>query len=305
VRRRRWSAYLLVVAVLAAGCERSAPHGQTIRIATGSPTAVYYAIGRAYARILTTELPGTTAETLVTAASAANVSLLRDGGAEIGFTQGDVLNGLPQTPPISAIARIYDDHLQLVVAAHGPIRRLEDLRGHPVSVGAPGSGTEITAGRLLATAGLTGAVTESRLGLDDSAAALAAGHIDAFFFSGGLPVAAVVQLSSRISLRLVDLGEWVGPLRKRYGDVYVARDVPRSVYGLPVVTTVAVPNYLIVRTDMPPDLVYDLTRLLIEGREQLGRAHPAAEQLNARSAIATAPLPLHPGAAAYYRDAKR
>ncbi|MFC4109002.1 TAXI family TRAP transporter solute-binding subunit [Micromonospora zhanjiangensis] len=302
--RRRWSACLLLVAVLVAGCEQPVPPGRTVRIATGSPTAVYYAIGNAYARILSAELPGTSAEALVTAASAANVALVRDGGAEVGFTQADILNGLPQSSSISAMARVYDDHLHLVVAARGRIQRLADLRGRAVSVGAPGSGTEVTTGRLLATAGLTGALTESRLGLDDSAAELAAGHIDAFFFSGGLPVAAVNQLSRRTPIRLIDLGEWVGPLRKRYGDVYVARDVPRSVYGLPVITTVAVPNYLIVRNDLPRGLVYDLTRLLIEKRDQLGRAHPAAEQLNARSAITTAPLPLHPGAIAYYRDAK-
>ncbi|GAB3807777.1 TAXI family TRAP transporter solute-binding subunit [Micromonospora zhanjiangensis] len=290
--------------MLVAGCEQPVPPGRTVRIATGSPTAVYYAIGNAYARILSAELPGTSAEALVTAASAANVALVRDGGAEVGFTQADILNGLPQSSSISAMARVYDDHLHLVVAARGRIQRLADLRGRAVSVGAPGSGTEVTTGRLLATAGLTGALTESRLGLDDSAAELAAGHIDAFFFSGGLPVAAVNQLSRRTPIRLIDLGEWVGPLRKRYGDVYVARDVPRSVYGLPVITTVAVPNYLIVRNDLPRGLVYDLTRLLIEKRDQLGRAHPAAEQLNARSAITTAPLPLHPGAIAYYRDAK-
>ena len=58
-------------------------------------------------------------------------------------------------------------------------------------------------------------------------------------------------MASRISLRMVDLGEWVGPLRERYGEVYVARDIPRSVYGVPVVTTMAVPNYLIVRADLP------------------------------------------------------
>jgi TRAP transporter TAXI family solute receptor len=294
----------MVVVLLGTGCQRADPQPRRVRIATGSATAVYYAIGRAYASILAARLPGTDPEVLVTPASAANVSLVRAGGAEIGFTQADILTSLAQQPPIAAIARVYDDHLHLVTNAAGPVRRLEDLRGRRVSVGALGSGTEITTERLFTAAGLAGAVTESRLSLEESTAALAAGRIDAFFFSGGLPVAAVGTLAGGTPVRLVDLGAWVEPLRRMYGDVYVSRDIPRSVYGLPVVTTVAVPNYLIVRADLPRDLVYQLTRALIEGREQLGRAHPAAEQLNARSAIATAPLGLHPGAADYYRDTK-
>jgi TRAP-type uncharacterized transport system substrate-binding protein len=55
---------------------------------------------------------------------------------------------------------------------------------------------------------------------------------------------------------------------------------------------------------MDEDLAFDLTRLLLERREALAAAHPAAERLDIRSAIATLPVPLHPGAARYYRSIK-
>jgi len=97
---------------------------------------------------------------------------------------------------------------------------------------------------------------------------------------------------------------WAGDLRRVYSDVYVVRDIPMSVYRTPAVATVAVPNLLAVATSMADDLAYDLTRLLMERRDQLAAAHPAAEGLDIRSAIATLPVPLHPGAARYYRSVK-
>ncbi|WP_425413029.1 TAXI family TRAP transporter solute-binding subunit [Micromonospora citrea] len=297
---------LLVTLPGIAGCRDSPEAPVPIRIATGSPTAVYHAFGRSLADILNREMPNVQASVVVTAASAENVRLVGSGEAELGFTQADVLPAAPAAhPSVVAVARVYDDLLHLVTTAGGPVRTLADLRGRRVSVGAPGSGTEITASRLLEVAHLgDGRVRRERLGLDDSVAALRAGTIDAFFFSGGLPVSAVKQLAGDSATRIVDLGEWTDPLRGSNPEVYVSRDIPRSVYGTDPVTTVANPNFLIVRADLPESLVREVTRLLMERRQELAAAHPAAGRMSPRSAIATAPLPLHPGAADWYRAAK-
>nr|WP_205808327.1 TAXI family TRAP transporter solute-binding subunit [Micromonospora sp. HNM0581] len=313
VRARRWrgARVTLALAVLLAlpslgGCRDDPGAPVVIRIATGSPTAVYHAFGESLAAILNRELPRVRAEVLVTAASAENVQLLNAGEAELGFTQADVLQADPgPDPPVVAVARVYDDLLHLVTTAGSPVRTLTDLRGRRVSVGAAGSGTKITVDRLLAAAGLDGTqVRQEHLGLDDSVAALRAGRIDAFFFSGGLPVRAVAQFAEDTRTRIVDLGEWTAPLRRGNPEVYVPRDIPRSVYGVDPVTTVANPNYLVVRADLPASLVREVTRLLMERRSELAAAHPAAGRMSPRSAIATSPLPLHPGAVAYYRSSK-
>lgn len=296
---------LLLVSGLA-GCRDEPAEPTRIRIATGSPTAVYHAFGQSLAAVLNRELPGVRAEVVVTAASAQNVRLVGSGAAELGFTQADVLPPRePEHPSVLAVARVYDDLLHLVTRAGGPIRTLADLRGHRVSVGADGSGTEITATRLLEVAQLDGdRIRQEHLGLDDSMTALREGRIDAFFFSGGLPVRGVADLAERTSLRIVDLGEWTEALRRGYGQVYVTRDIPRSMYQAEPVSTVANPNYLIVRADLPAALVRDVTRLLMERRAELAAAHPAAGRMSPRSAIVTTPLPLHPGAAQWYRAAK-
>ncbi|WP_442934495.1 TAXI family TRAP transporter solute-binding subunit [Micromonospora sp. CPCC 205546] len=297
---------LLVASPGLAGCQDAPDPPVRIRIATGSPTAVYHAFGQSLAAVLNRELPDVRASVVVTAASAENVRLVGAGEAELGFTQADVLPAAPAAhPSVVAVARVYDDLLHLVTTAGGPVRTLADLRGRRVSVGAPGSGTEITAVRVLEVARLGGdRVRQERLGLDDSVAALRAGTIDAFFFSGGLPVRAVKQLTDGSATRIVDLGEWTGPLRESNPEVYVSRDIPRSVYGTDPVTTVANPNFLIVRADLPAPLIREVTRLLMERRQELAAAHPAAGRMSPRSAIATAPLPLHPGAADWYRAAK-
>lgn len=288
------------------GCQHGPPPAMQIRIATGSPAAVYYAFGQSLATILNRELPNVEAEVLVTAASAENIQLVGAGEAELGFTQADALPTGPTPPPtVAAVARVYDDLLHLVTTPTSGVRTLADLRGRRVSVGAPGSGTEITTSRLLDVAQLDGdEVRRERLGLDDSVEALRAGHIDAFFFSGGLPVGAVATLAAQQHVQLVGLGAWSTPLRAQHPGFYVSRDIPRSVYGVDPVTTVANPNYLIVRADLPEGLVRELTRLLMERREELASAHPAAGQMSPRSAINTTPLPLHPGAVAWYNAVK-
>ncbi|MFC0099893.1 TAXI family TRAP transporter solute-binding subunit [Micromonospora marina] len=305
----RTAAPLVLVLLLVAGlsgCRDEPSEPTRIRIATGSPTAVYHAFGQSLAALLNREVQGVRAEVVVTAASAQNVRLVGAGEAELGFTQADVLPlREPEHPSVLAVARVYDDLLHLVTRAGGPIRTLGDLRGQRVSVGADGSGTEITATRLLAVAQLGGdRVRQEHLGLDESVAALWEGRIDAFFFSGGLPVRGVAELARRTSLRIVDLGDWTEPLRRAYGQVYVTRDVPRSVYRADPVSTVANPNYLIVRADLPAALVREVTRLLMDRRQELAAAHPAAGRMSPRSAIVTTPLPLHPGAAQWYRAAK-
>jgi TRAP transporter TAXI family solute receptor len=294
-------ALLLVVT----GCTDGTAEKRRVRIATGSPTAVYYAIGTAMGGIIERELPGTDATVLATAASAENMELVSRGAAEIGFAQADVLvPGGEPAASLVALARVYDDLLHLVVRSDSTIDDLTDLNDRRVSVGARGSGTTVTVGRLLSVAGMSNAVQRRELSLDDSILAMERGEIDAFFFSGGLPVSGIKQLRTEVGIRIVDLSDWAGELRDAYGDVYVVRDVPTSAYSLPPVATVGVPNLLVVSATMPEDLAYDLTRLLMERRGELAAAHPAAERLELRAAISTLPVPLHPGAARYYRSVK-
>lgn len=286
-----------------------------LRVVTGPLGGVYHAYGTGLAEAVRRELPRLDPMVSATAASVQNLRLVGAGEAEVGFALADsaadaVLGrgSFDRPLPVVALARLYDNYLQLVVRADGPVHTIADLRGRRVDLGAAGSGTEVTAARVLAVAGLdpTRDLRQRRLGLDDAVPELAAGWIDAFFWSGGLPTAAVSRLARAVPLRLVPLDGTVRALRERFGDFYVETAVPAAAYGLAdAVGTVGVPNYLMVGTAMPAATAYRLTCLLFERRPELVAAHPEARRLNLRSAIATYPVPLHPGAQRCYRELSR
>ncbi|HCT80346.1 MAG TPA: transporter [Micromonosporaceae bacterium] len=306
----------LAVAGAAAVALRDPPPGLSrLVIATGGVGGVYFNYGQGIANAARAAYPDATAITVrETAASVANLGLIAEGQADVGFTLADsaALAVRGEAPfvgpqPITALARLYDNYTQLVVRAQSPVAELEDLKGKPVSTGAPDSGTELVAARLLGLVGLQPDrdVTRHRLDLAESVRALEDGRIAAFFFSGGLPTAAIADLARRTPIRLVNLGRFVTAMRAKYGEFYSELPVPAFVYGLVAdVATVGVPNYLVVSSRMPEAEAYALTRLLFEAKATLVAAHPEARRLNRRAAISTYPVPLHPGAARYYREVK-
>src|SRR5262249_46848021 len=124
--------------------------------------------------------------------------------------------------PVSAVARLYDDYIHLVVRADSPVQELAQLRGLRVSVGPPGSGTALIADRILDASGLDPQhdIVRKGLSINDSITALAERTIDAFFWSGGLPTSGVSELASSTALRLIDLGEAAPKLRQERGASY-------------------------------------------------------------------------------------
>ncbi|GAA0913789.1 TAXI family TRAP transporter solute-binding subunit [Virgisporangium ochraceum] len=307
MRAARTAICLALLAVLA-GCPSSAddvPAGQ-FRIATGSPGGVYFLYGGAIADSVRKRLPDLTPSVMETAASAENLRLVEEGKAEIGFAQADTSAEFAGDGRVVALVRLYDDYLHLVVRTDSGITSLTGLRGKRVSIGAKESGTIGTTRRLLGTEQIDPAkdIQPFELGLDDSAAALQANRIDAFFFSGGLPVGRVAELAERGGITMVSIGQYAADLRARFGQYYTEHTVPASTYGLQTVTTVGIPNYLVVSKDLPEQTAYEVTRLLFEDQATLLRAHPVAARLNSRSAIYTHPLALHPGARRYFRQIK-
>jgi TRAP transporter TAXI family solute receptor len=300
---------LLAVAAGVAGCpsnDEGVPAGE-LRIATGSPGGVYFTYGRGIADAVRRRIPELRPSVLETAASAQNIRLVTSGEAEIGFAQADTAAELAGGGArVVALARLYDDYLHLVVRKDSAINKIADLNGKRVSIGARESGTIGTTQRLLRVAGIDPdtAIQPHLLSLDESAGALAAGTIDAFFFSGGLPVARVRDLAARLPLRLIPIGQYASALRASFGQYYAEHTVPESTYGLPPVSTIGIPNYLVVSPDMPESAGYALTRLLFGEQAELAKAHPVAARLNPREAIYTHPLALHPGAVRYFREIK-
>jgi TRAP transporter TAXI family solute receptor len=296
--------------IWAARRERS-PALERLVVAVGPPGQVHDLVGRAYADAARRRWAVAT-EVLATAGGVENLRLVAEGRADIGFAAVDVVENATQGDapftsalPIVALARLYDDYVQIVVPAGSPIRTVRDLRGRRVATGAADSGTDIVSNRILAAAGISADVTRRRLSAADAVAALRAGTVDAFVVSGGLPTPLVVDLAADVAIRVLPMAQEVADLEDQHGEYYLARSIPPGVYGLrDEVTTLGIPTVIAVRRSMPDDVAYRLTELLFAERPHLVAAHEEARRLDPRSARATYPADLHPGAARYYRTAK-
>lgn len=311
-RRRLLAGAGVAGAAALAGCtDRTGPLPRLV-VATGENGGVYRPLGQALA---TAARPAWRATALRTAGSVDNLRRLRDGRATVAFTAVDVaadaleaLGPFRAKFPVRALAGLYFDYVHLVVPSHSDVQTLHSLAGRSVSTGAPGSGTEVVATRLLAAAGITAVgFDRHRLTVTESAAALRAGTIDAFFFSGGIPVPAIAKLvyANEPPVKLADLSGYVNTLQSQYGEVYGSGYITTSTYGTPSVSTVSVPNVLAVPEHTPEDTAYRLTSLLFGAKSQLARAHPEGRQVDPRLALATFPVPMHPGAERYYRTLKQ
>jgi uncharacterized protein len=291
----------------------AAPTARRLSIATGGTGGVYYILGGAMARVLSRDLPGLQATAEVTSASVENLHFVADGSADLGFSLADSAHDaaqgrgkFPEALPVVALASLYDNVTHVVSREEAGLAAVADLRGRRVSTGSPNSGTELIAERVLSAAGLEAGrdLKRERLGVAESAAALKDGRIDAFFWSGGLPTAAVLELAATpgTRLRLISDAALVPPLVAAHGPLYAVTTIPDNLYPhTRGVQASAVRTLLVARRDLPEDLAYAITRLLFDKKEELAAAHPMARQLDPRAA-ARAPIPVHPGAARYYRE---
>ncbi|MEN5073826.1 TAXI family TRAP transporter solute-binding subunit [Isoptericola cucumis] len=280
-------------------------------VTTGGTSGIYHGYGVAVGDVLSQEqVP---VDVLDSGGSVENLQRVADGTAQLGFSAADAVadavagrGAFDEPLPLCALARVYDDFVHLVVREDSPVRTIEDLAGRTVSLGAPRSGTALIAHRLLDAAGVEQDDLDGRsLGLAESIDALRSGDVDAFFWSGGLRTPGIDRLAESAPVRLVPLGEIVEDVRARHGSGYRHGVVPQGMYGsTEEVATLAVPNFLVVRADMPDPVARMLVTTLFDARSQVARTVPAAAHLDRARAIFTEPLDLHPGAMEYYRETK-
>jgi TRAP transporter TAXI family solute receptor len=314
MRRRELGSLALASLLAAAGCHETTPVPRSgLILVTGSVGGVYDELGTALAAVAGTRF-GLPIRAVRTAASVRNLDLLGDRVADLGFTTVDcaalaMAAELPFTAPVpvSALAAVYEDYLQLVVRKDSRFRRISDLAGHRVSTGEAGSGTAIAARRALSAAGIGARVATVGVPVSVAVRSLAERRLEAFFFSAGIPTPAITELlrDEVVEIRLLPLGDLIGSLQARYGEVYNERTIPRITYRTARdISTIGITNVLVVHRDMPDALARRLTKLLFAARPELRAAHADANQIDPRSALATYPVPLHPGAERYYRTIK-
>lgn len=291
-----------------------------VTVAGGEPGGFYLEFATLLAASLQRHGVARQATALTTGGSLDNLGQLLAGKATFAVALADAAaqreaGKNTSDAGITALGRVYENYVHCVVRKASGIRGIGELAGRTVAVGEPGSGTSLTTPRLLEAAGLGSvaaggagaagqAVTVLNLGLNDGLAALRAGSVDALFWSGGVPTAAISAAHDDVGLNFLDLSLLLPALRSRYGVFYDRVLIPAGAYGgVPAVWTVGVTNLLLCRSDLDSRTVKSTVELLVGHAEELiPRSSLGVQFLSPDSLINTAGIPLHPAAADAYRE---
>jgi TRAP transporter TAXI family solute receptor len=289
---------------------------ERISISTGGTGGVYYPLGGGMANILSKYVPGLQATAEVTGGSVDNLKLIGAGKAEVGFSMvdasWDAYNGTDKFKdakiPVRTLMVLYPNRTQIVTIDGTGINKLSDLRGKRVSTGSPGSGVEVQALRILEAMGLDPKkdIKQERLGASESSNAIRDRKIDAFFWVGGVPTAALTDLAATpgVKIKLIDHGDLADSLNKKYGPLYARGTIAAGSYigqDKPV-DNIDVWNILVVSDKMSDKLAYNIVKTLFEKKPELVAVHKEAENIDLKNQAIGSPLPFHPGAKKYLEE---
>jgi TRAP transporter TAXI family solute receptor len=307
-----------LVAVIAGIVLAPGVHAQekiNLSIGTGGTGGVYYPLGGGMANILSKHLPNVRATAEVTGASVDNMRLIGAGRQDFGFTMADTAldasKGVDrfrgQPVPARTLMVLYPNRMHVVTVESTGIRKFADLKGKRVSVGSPGSGTEITALRVLEANNMISEVKRERLSVAESVNALKDRKIDAFFWVGGLPTAAVTDLAATPGTKIVmiDHAEALAEMNRRYDGLYAKDIIPKGTYSGQDRDNqvIAVWNILATNEKMSEKMAYDIVKTLFENKPDLVAVHKEAENIDLKRQIQQySPIPFHPGAIKYFAE---
>jgi TRAP transporter TAXI family solute receptor len=287
--------------------------GQSVNIVTGGQGGVYIIYGAGLADLLNKQLK-VNASPESTAASVANMQLIRDGKAQLAFTLADTAYDAVQGRTTSfegkkvdakALAVLYSNYTHVIAKDGAGIKTMADLKGKRVSVGAANSGTEIIANRILEAYSLDPAkdISRERLGVADSANRLKDGGLDAFFWSGGLPTSQITDLVNSTKIVFVEHTDSIKKMSDKYGPFYFNTSIPKNTYKNEADITVAgVANLLVAPASMDPALARAILATMFDNKSTLETVHAEAKNLKLETATKGSPLDFHSGAIDYYKS---
>ena len=290
---------------------------QNISIATGGTGGVYYPMGGGLAAMLSSKVPGMSATAEVTGGSVDNLKLVGTGKPYVAFSMADAAKDASvgddkfKDKPVDlrTLLILYPNLMHVATVESTGIKSMKDLKGKRISTGAPGSATEVMAFRLLEAAGIDKDkdVKRERLSVAESVNAVKDRKIDAFFWVGGLPTAAVTDLANSPGMKIVmvDTNAEVPAMNKKYGNLYFPTVIPKATYsGMAKDNQVAaVANLLVVNSSMTDAEAYKIVKAIFDNQIDLVRSH--AEYINIKLASQKSnatPVAYHPGALKYFKE---
>ena len=284
-----------------------------ISIATGSTSGVYYPVGVALSRVYADVITDAHVQVQSTKGSVENLNLLQKRRVEVALSladtvklawDGDAEAGFPRPlDHLRVLAALYPGYVQVVALSDAAVSSVEQLAGKRMSVGAPKSGTELNARAIMTAAGISYDDFErvEYLPFAESAELMRNRQLDASLQTAGLGVASIKDLAINVAVDMVNLSP---ELIQQLGEPYRLAIIPAGTYrGQSTdITTAAIPNLLLTHDEVSDELAYRMTKGLFDHLHVLRAAHSAANGIELNDAVSRQAIPLHPGAARFYRE---
>ncbi|MCK9916188.1 TAXI family TRAP transporter solute-binding subunit [Microbacteriaceae bacterium K1510] len=315
--KRGFTIALGAVAAMAAIFGVAQAQQKTISIGTGGTGGVYYPLGGGLANVLSKSIPGLQATAEVTGGSVDNLKLIGAGRSEVGFSMVDAaldaekgqdkFKGAPV--PVRTLMILYPNQMHVVSIEGTGVEKMSDLKGKRVSTGSGGSATEVMAFRVIEAAGLDKDkdMKRERLGVAESVNALKDRKIDAFFWVGGLPTAAVTDLGATpgVKIKLIDHADLAPKMNAKYGNLYAGSIIKAGTYPGQTADNknTVVWNILVANANMPDQMAYDIVKTIVDKQPDLVAVHSEAKNFALENQIKDySPIPWHPGAVKYFNE---
>lgn len=301
----------------------SAKADEKLIIATATTGGTYYPVGVAIGTLISIKLAPKdkiSATAINSAGSGENIQMLKNKEADLAILQAlfglQAYRGMGQyegkaEKSFRAVTMLWKnvEHFA-ILSKYSKTGTIMDIKDFPekFSIGKRGSGTEGSGRTILSALGINpDSLNLEYLGYGPSVEAMMDGRIGAANIPAGVPVSSITQLFAQMGsdkVKVLDVtDEQLAQIRKDF-PIWVRFLIPKGTYPgqNEDIKTIAQPNFLAVRADMSEETVYKITKTIYENLPFLNNIHKATKEMNIKEALDGLPVPLHPGAAKYYKE---
>jgi len=280
---------------------------------SGSTSGTWYPASGVMAEFLPKEIPGLTM-TVTPGAGQSNVEAIQNGTSNFAIGKAAAtfqgLNGVApftqKTDKVRNMGFLYNEAWHLVVRADSGINSVADLKGKSLTTQVKGNLAEEQTRDVLAASGLSydDLKKVTQVGYEDSVQQMKDGLVDAFTFATAIPASVLMDLASVRDVKIISLDEKTLKYLKDKNGAYIQSIIPAGTYkGQDKdVVTVGTATHLMVPSTMSDEIVYKLTKAIVENREKLGEAHVTYKGLTPEIMATDIGIPMHPGAEKYYKE---
>ncbi|WP_165855345.1 TAXI family TRAP transporter solute-binding subunit [Marinobacter sp. JSM 1782161] len=322
VKRQFLKSIIGMAAAVSLGVTGSVQAEGNYVMGTATTGGTYYPVGVALSTLIKVKLEpktGISVSAISSAGSAENLKLMDEDQAQFGILQGLygawAWKGTGPVPKayknLRSVSMLWQNVEHFVIrkelAKTGTIEDMTNLYGNSFSIGARNSGTEGSGRFILGALGVdVGKMDLAYLGYGPSADALQNGNIDGMNIPAGVPASAVTRAYANLGGEITTLDvteEQLARVNSEF-ELWTPYEIPPETYPnqTQTINTIAQPNILAVRADVSEDDVYQITKTIYANLPFLNNIHPATKAMALEKAIAGLPMPLHPGAARFYKE---